>query len=98
MSPLFEELRRNPLFAGYLLVGVLVALVHMRQHRMIQRTEQVQVGMMLAVTLMLALMWPILLLAMLLNLVQARGHFVALRKRVAKKARQSGSSDIESLN
>ena len=65
MSGLIEAFQDSPLFLCYMLVGVVVAAVHMARQRMTQSSKNS--GMFDPVVGLLAVMWPILVFAMLLD-------------------------------
>ncbi len=66
---MIDAIRENPALGLHLAIGVLVAVLHIRQKRMASSVKQ-SGRLMIGVVLLLATMWPILLFAMLLNAIQ----------------------------
>jgi hypothetical protein len=72
MGPLVRELLQNPGLAAYLAVGVIVGCIYMYQQRMFKSATQNGPGMGIAVLLMVAFLWPLILLSMILLWLQPR--------------------------
>ena len=68
----------------YALIGLVIAYVHIKQHKMREPIDQADRDLSLAggsgVEFLLALMWPVLLFAMTVNALQGRANAAGKHK------------------